>query len=190
MPVEKQTEFYNFLLSFLKSKRASIKQIQSQCGKLNWACQMVKGGRTFLRRSIDSMSSVQNRNDKVLLSPEFNADISRWINFMQVFNGTVKFIDLQKITSLQTDAVLLGGAGYYSRDFFHTHGAIDLPAVQNEHINIKETAAIILSALRWGHLWKNKTVVVLTDNMTTKCILNKGSSKNKWLMSLLRNLFW
>jgi hypothetical protein len=29
------------------------------------------------------MSSVQNRNDKVLLSPEFNADISRWINFMQ-----------------------------------------------------------------------------------------------------------
>jgi hypothetical protein len=47
---------------------------------------MVKGGRTFLRRSIDSMSSVQNRNDKVLLSPEFNADISRWINFMQVFN--------------------------------------------------------------------------------------------------------
>ena len=140
---------------------------------------MVKGGRTFLRRSIDSMSSVQNRNDKVLLSPEFNADISRWINFMQVFNGTVKFIDLQKITSLQTDAFLLGGAGYYSGDFFHTHGAIDLPAVQNEHINIKETAAVILSALRWGHLWKNKTVVVLTDNMTTKCILNKGSSKNK-----------
>ena len=144
MPVEKQTEFYNFLLSFLKRKRASIKQIQSQCGKLNWACQMVKGGRTFLRRSIDSMSSVQNRNDKVLLSPEFNADISRWINFMQVFNGTVKFIDLQKITSLQTDAFLLGGAGYYSGDFFHTHGAIDLPAVQNEHINIKETAAVLI----------------------------------------------
>jgi hypothetical protein len=38
---------------------------------------------------------------------------------MQVFNGTVKFIDLQKITSLQTDAFLLGGAGYYSGDFFH-----------------------------------------------------------------------
>ena len=186
MPVEKQTEFNNFLLSFLKHKRTSIKQIQSLCGKLNWACQMVKGGRTFLRRLIDSMSSVQNRNDKILLSPEFNADISWWINFMQIFNGTVKFMDLQKITSLQTDASLLA---ITAENSFYTNRAIDVPAVQNEHINIKETATVILSALRWGHLWKNKTVVVLTDNMTTKCILNKGSSKNKWLMSLLRNLF-
>ena len=66
MPVEKQTELYNFVLSFLKRKYASIKQIQSLCGELKWACQMVKGGRTYLRRLIDSMSSVQNRNDKVL----------------------------------------------------------------------------------------------------------------------------
>jgi hypothetical protein len=64
------------------------------------------------------MSSVQNRNDKVLLSPEFNADISWWINFMQIFNGTVKFMDLQKITSSQTDASLLRGVGYYSGEFF------------------------------------------------------------------------
>lgn len=48
------------------------------------------------------------------------------------------------------------GAGYYSRDFCYTNWDIDLPAVQNEHINIKETAAIILSAIRWGHVWKNK----------------------------------
>jgi len=54
-------------------------------------------------------------------------------------------MDFQKITSLQTDASLLGGAGYYSGDFFYTNWAIDLPAVQNEHINIKETAAVILS---------------------------------------------
>ena len=109
---------------------------------------------------------------------------------MKVFNGTVKFMDLNKITTLQTDASSLGGAGYYEGDFFYVNWAIDLPDIQNEHINIKETTAVILSVLRWGHLWKNKTVTVLTDNMTTKCILNKGSSKNKWLMSLLRTLFW
>ena len=99
-------------------------------------------------------------------------------------------MDLNKITSLQTDASSLGGAGYYNGDFFYVNWAIDIPVIQNEHINIKETAAVILSVLRWGHLWTNKTVIVLTDNMTTKCILNKGSSKNKWLMSLLRTLFW
>jgi hypothetical protein len=67
-----------------------------------------------------------------------------------------------------------GALAITAENSFYTNRAIDLPAVQNEHINIKETAAVILSALRWGHLWKNKAVVVLTDNMTTKCILNKG----------------
>ncbi|CAG2233179.1 unnamed protein product [Mytilus edulis] len=190
MPPEKQSDFYNLLLSFQKRKRASIKQIQSLCGKLNWACQMVKGGRTFLRRLINSISSAQNRNDKVLLNSEFEADISWWLNFMSVFNGTVKFIDFKPITSLQTDASSLGGGGYYNGDYFYVNWAIDFPVFRKEHINIKETLAVVLSVLRWGHLWQNKTVIVLTDNMTTKCILNKGSTKNNVLMSLLRDLFW
>ncbi|CAC5392253.1 unnamed protein product [Mytilus coruscus] len=50
--------------------------------------------------------------------------------------------------------------------------------------------AIVLSAMRWGHLWTNKRVVVSTDNMTTKCTINKGSSRNKTLMTQLRELFW
>ena len=136
---------------------------------------MLKGGRTFLRRLITSMFSVQNRNDKALFSPEFNADISRWINFIQISNGTLKFMDLQNIISLQANASLLRGFGYYSGYFFYINWAIDLPAVQNEHINIKETAAVILSAIGWGHLCKYKIVIVLSDNMTTRCILNKGS---------------
>ncbi|VDI82590.1 Hypothetical predicted protein [Mytilus galloprovincialis] len=152
MPPEKQSDFYNLLLSFQKRKRASIKQIQSLCGKLNWACQMVKGGRTFLRRLINSISSAQNRNDKVLLNSEFKADISWWLNFMSVFNGTVKFIDFKPITSLQTDASSLGGGGYYNGDYFYVNWAIDFPAFRKEHINIKETLAVVLSVLRWGPL--------------------------------------
>ena len=50
--------------------------------------------------------------------------------------------------------------------------------------------AVVLSVIRWGHLWTNKSVVVFTDNMTTKCIINKGSSRNKILMTRLRELFW
>ena len=114
----------------------------------------------------------------------------RWIDFMDVFNGTVKFIDAQPVTSLQTDASSGGGAGYFQGDYFYANWALDLPRFQSAHINIKETLAIILSAQRWGHMWANKTVIVSTDNMTTKCVINKGSSKNKQLMILLRKLFW
>lgn len=79
------------------------------------------------------------------------------------------------MTSLQTDASLLGCAGYYNGYFYYVNWSIDFPAVMNEHINFKETAAVVLSVLRWGHLWTNKSVIVLTDNMTTKCVLNKGT---------------
>ena len=82
--------------------------LQSLFGKLNWACQMVKGGRTFVRRLIDSSS-------------EFFDDIAWCIKFMNMFNGTVKFLDLKPITCLQTDACLQSGAGYYEGDFFYVN---------------------------------------------------------------------
>jgi hypothetical protein len=100
----------------------------------------------------------------------------------------VKFLDLKPITCLQTDACLQGGAGYYEGDFFYVNWDIDLPQFKNYHTNIKETMAIVLSVIRWGHLWTNKSVVVF--NMTTKCIINKDSSRNKILMTRLRELFW
>ncbi|CAG2224869.1 unnamed protein product [Mytilus edulis] len=110
---------------------------------------------------------------------------------MNVFNGTVTFLDSKPVTCLQTDACLHGGAGYYEGDFFfYVNWDTDLPNFKNYHINIKETMSIVLSAMRWGHLWTNKRVVVSTDNMTTKCIINKGSSRNKTLMTQLRELFW
>jgi hypothetical protein len=69
-----------------------------------------------------------------------------------MFNGTVKFLDLKPITCLQTDACLQGGEG----GFLYVNWGIDLPQFQNYHINIKETMAIVLSVIRWGHLWTNK----------------------------------
>ena len=109
-----------------------------------------------------------------------------FVKFMNMFNGTVKFLDLKPITCLQTDACLQGGEG----GFLYVNWGIDLPQFQNYHINIKETMAVVLSVIRWGHLWTNKSVVVFIDNMTTKCIINKGSSRNKILLTRLRELFW
>lgn len=190
MPAEKMSEFRDLLISFKSRKRASVRQLQSLCGKLNWASSIVKGGRTFTRRMIDLIPANCLGSSKVLLSSEFFKDLDWWIQFMEHFNGSVYFLDQKPITSLQTDACTQGCAGYYAGDYFYTNWDLDFPEMSNEHINIKETMAVILSALRWGQLWCNKTVTVYTDNMTTKCAINKGSSKNSLLMYFLRELFW
>jgi hypothetical protein len=49
-------------------------------------------------RLIDSLSNINNRNAKILLSSEFFDDIAWWVKFMNMFNGTVKFLDLKPIT--------------------------------------------------------------------------------------------
>jgi hypothetical protein len=62
---------------------------------------------------------------------EFFDDIAWWVKFMNMFNGTVKFLLLKPITCLQTDACLQGGAGYYEGDFFYVNWDIDLPQFKN-----------------------------------------------------------
>jgi hypothetical protein len=74
-------------------------------------------------------------------------DIAWWVKFMNMFNGTVEFLDLKPITCVQTDACLQGGAGYYEGDFFYVNWDTDLQQFKNYHISIKETMAIVLSVL-------------------------------------------
>ena len=64
------------------------------------------------------------------------------------------------------------------------------PEVQDRHINFKELAAVVLAAQRWGPLWANKHIVVLSDNSTTVACINHGSSRSVLLMKYLRHNFW
>ena len=65
-----------------------------------------------------------------------------------------------------------------------------MPAIQDSHINVKELAAVVLAAQRWGTLWANKHVVVLSDNSTTVARINRGSSLSVLLIKYLRHIFW
>ena len=50
--------------------------------------------------------------------------------------------------------------------------------------------AVVLAANRWAHHWRNKRVIVYSDNSVTVAFLNKESSRNKITMKSLRYLFW
>lgn len=61
------------------------------------------------------------------------------------------------------------------------------------HINYKEVCTIIQALSRWVPLWHGEKFMVHTDSIVTKCIINKGHSRNpytascgKWPGSVLR----
>lgn len=88
-----------------------------------------------------------------------------------------------------TDACRTGAGCCFQNDWFYANWESDYSFANNMHINELETFSVVLAAIRWANHWRNKRVVIFSDNMTTVGCINKGTSKNRMLMSDLRRLF-
>ena len=70
-------------------------------------------------------------------------------------------------------------------------GVFYSPSLHLHHINTKELAAVVMSALRWCHLWAGHHVIVHTDSAVTQGVINKGSARNTTCLHLLQlHLLW
>ena len=189
LPQEKRRECQALVSSFMHKRRATTNQLQRLAGKLNWACRVVYGGRTFLRRVLDTMNSL-SPGAKHRSASSFYCDISWWVNFLHVFNGKQFFLDDRPTVDFMTDSCSIAAGGYFRGDWFYFNFSLDNPAWSPLHINHKETLAIVLAAKRWGHLWANHRVIIYSDNQAAVQIINKGATGNDVIMQQLRELFW
>ena len=190
LPSSKLQDLHQLTSSFLTKRRATKTQLQQLAGKLNWACRVVYGGRTFLRRILDMMNSLSSPTAKARLSTDFYEDIKWWNSFLQVFNGQRPFLSRQPITDVDTDACQLAAGAYYRGDWLYHHFRLDSPPCAGLHINHKEVLAQVFAAFRWGHLWKNHHVIIHCDNVAAVHIINKGTTAHPLVMFFLRQLFW
>ena len=87
LPDEKLQQLKNLISDFKCKVRASKRQLQSLAGKLDWACQVIRGGRTFLRRIIDSSNKLGAPHYKYKLSHFFYQDIIWWDGFQWPYCG-------------------------------------------------------------------------------------------------------
>lgn len=189
LPAGKLTELQDVVLEFQNKQRASKKQLQRLAGKLNWACRVVYGGRTFLRRILDTLNSLSS-SGKCKLNGKFRSDILWWIRFLKIFNGTRLFLDMVPTVDVATDACSLAAGGYFRGDWFYHNFTLDSPLWSSLHINHKEALAIVLAAKRWGRLWANQRIIIHSDNQAAVQMINKGTTANAVIMQELRSLFW
>ncbi|XP_076116596.1 uncharacterized protein LOC143084063 [Mytilus galloprovincialis] len=178
------------LAEFKQRKHVSKKQLQSLAGKLNWASSVVHGGRVFLRRIIDGITKLKHDWHKMRLGGDILHDIHLWYNFMSTFNGKSLLLNTDPVTSVYTDACKTGAGGIFGTDWFYVNWKEDFPFAQSLHINEQEAFAVALAAKRWAKCWQNRHVFIFCDNSSTVSCINKCTSKNKLLMTFLRELFW
>ena len=110
LPADKITKTRALLLSFLPRKKATLQEVQSLIGLLNFAGSVVMPGPAFLRRLIDLTKGIKCATHFIRLSRSFKADLSMWKSFLDDFNGRSFFLDDCWSTSsslnLYTDAAV------------------------------------------------------------------------------------
>ena len=109
--------------------------------------------------------------------------------FLSVFNGKCLFLDSMPTTDVQTDACSYGAGTYFHGSWLYHSFVMDKPEIRDLHINYKEVMAVVFAAKRWGHLWSNKHIIILSDSASTVSIINKDTTKNtknSTIMSCLR----
>lgn len=186
---DKVSKLHQQLLKFKSKVRASKRQFQSLAGLLNWACQCVRGGRYFLRRVLDLINSLKQGSHKSKLSKGFLADVEWWIQALSRFNGVAYYRSCGQQV-VHTDACNKGAGSFCHGDWIYTNWKRDLPEAELIHINYKEVMAVVIATKRWCRQWTNCDIVVCTDSVVTKAIINKGTCKNNLVMGHLRHLFW
>lgn len=109
---------------------------------------------------------------------------------MSTFNGKSMLLDKRHIQSVFTDSCTLAAGDIYCGDWFYINWDLDWPLVSKLHINSKEILAAYLAVCRWAPYWRNKRIYIQSDNVTAVAAINKGTSRNPFIMRCLRQLFW
>ena len=115
LPEDKLLKCKQLIAEFIKKKKATLRELQSLTGVLNFACSVVVPGRCFLRRLIDLTIGLKRPGHFVRVSKEVKADLFTWQQFFQDYNGKSFFLNEKWDNSLSlqlfTDAAGAHGFG-------------------------------------------------------------------------------
>ena len=124
----------------------------------------------------------------VKLNAEVRADLALWSTFLNDYNGKTLLTDDKFVSSntlqLYTDSVQSKGFACIFQQFW-AYGAFS-ELVKKHHINILEMYPIALAVYLFGHFWRNRNVLFISDNQSIVYCINKQTSKDKIIMRLIR----
>ena len=190
LPTAKLLDLKLLLREWSSRKWCTRVQLESLIGKLHYACLVVWPGRTFLRRMINLLSAFRSRDHPIRLNVEFRLDLLWWIEFIEEWNGTSFFLlpGLMPVADLFVTSDAAGSTGYgalYRQQWFNQQW---MPAQRPLSIAYKELFPVVIAAHLWGDQWANRRVCFRLDNYSVVHILNARTSRDHYIMVLLRSL--
>lgn len=187
LPADKLESMKSEIRKFQNKTTASLQELQSLIGLLNFACRVVPPGRPFLRRSINLTMGLKKPKQQKRLDTEAIADLKAWAIFLENFNGKAFFPSGISHSSfslhLFTDASTIGFGCTFGRKW--VFGKLE-PQWLNYHISVREFLPIVIAFETWGSTFQNSSVVLHCDDSAVFQVINITSSKDTNLILMRR----
>ena len=202
LPEEKRTKALNQLQKVVSKRKATIKEIQSLTGLLNFLTRAIVPGRVFTRRMYSKLKITDSNGNKlkqhhhVYLDSEFKSDCHVWIQFLTHNKEQVlcrPFIDLEMFATSDeldffTDSSGTIGYGCFF-DGRWTYGIWSSQMLSLEpSIEFLELFALCAVVFTWEDRLSNTRIVIFCDNQLVVSMVNNTTSGCKGCMRLLRLL--
>ena len=196
VPLDKKTKALNLLRWILNKRSATVKEIQSLSGYLNFLNKAIVPGRAFTRRMYAAVTLDNlKQHHHVRISEEFKNDCRMWMKFLQENETTAlcrPFIDIGQTEfahqlNFYTDAS--GAIGYgcsFNKKWIQGFWDKRFLLEKRPSIQYLELYALCVGLLAWGHELTNAKFVIFCDNKAVRDMVNQTTSGCKNCMVLIR----
>jgi len=186
---ERLLEIKDLTAAWLTKNRATVKEVQSVIGKVNFVAKCVKPARIFIGRMLNFLREMPHKG-RSRVTEDFKGDIKWWNEYLPTFNG-ISLITTERWSKpdemVASDACLSGCGATCGEEYFHK----DFPEQllnKNWHINALELMSLIVAVTIWAKKLEGRKATVLCDNMATVWVINTGKTRDKVMQMLLREL--
>lgn len=113
IPLDKLSDLKDKITQVLGRKKASLKELESLDGKMNFCTRAIPSARAFIRRVYDAMAGIEKSFYLISVTQEMREDLRAWLTFLDLYNVPCRFGEFDWIESpdlsLYTDSA--GGDG-------------------------------------------------------------------------------
>ena len=174
----------------MEKNTASLKEIQSLLGKLNFIAACVRPGRIFISRLLQWLKVLYHSDVKKHPIPVYvKKDIQWWNKFLPLYNRismmmTEEFSQPGEIFSSDSCLNVCGGLGrkFLPRQVSRQNCRLEFSHKYNGNVICRPLCQIM------GSFFKGKRIWIFCDNFPVCCVINSGRAHYTILQSCLKEL--
>lgn len=182
-------EILELLEQWKGKETATLREVQSLLGKLNFITNCVHSSRIYIARILNFLKQMRpTRRYKIPATVIY--DIDWWQEFIPKYNyrsDMVRPTWEEADSTIMSDASLKKAAGWCEGEFFSEFFP-DKMTPAKAHINELECVTVTICVKIWSQKCRGKRLKLFCDNKATVLAVNSGRSKNKTMQACLREL--